>query len=331
MVSITTSGHTDALLDPNLQGVAGMFVKEEVVRRLRRARFPATNFSNQRGPIEGVGNFLSDDRAIGRLAAEYLAGIGYRHFLGIGSVELAYSLERLEGFRDGLRVARHEVRLFHPAFPSRQRRRSTLDTVSQLDALFRPALLDLPLGCAVFCSNDWLAGIVQRALKMHFEERQHTTAVLGVDDAKQNWWYLGPHAALSSVRPGFRAMNAAALDWLVEHAGDGPACRQLLRRFPPEHVVERASTAGGVCADPMTARMMRWAWLETRAERRVGISDLAARYGISRRTVERFFERHVRQSAGDYLQGLRLDYAKHLLRNTSMSVGEISERCGFSK
>ncbi len=331
VVTTTAPGHADALLDPNLRGVAGTLFNEAVVRRLRRARYPAINFSNQSGPVAGVGNFLCDDRAVGRLAAEYLARIGYRHFLGIGPEGLAYSRERMEAFRDELRAAGREVRVFFHDFPSRQGRRSALDTVAQFDALLRPVLSELPLDCAIFCANDWLAGIVQRVLVWHFQEREHTTAVLGVDDEQRNWWYLGPHAGLSSVRPAFHAMGAAALDWLVEHAGDGAACRGLLRRFPPERVAERASTAGGVCADPMTARMMRWAWTEIRAGRRVRVSDLAAKHRMSRRTAERFFERHAGRSAGDYLQWLRLDLAKHLLRTTRLSVGEISERCGFAK
>lgn len=45
--------------------------------------FPLINVTNSSGPLPGLGNLLSDDAAVGRLAADYLIKEGYRHFLAV--------------------------------------------------------------------------------------------------------------------------------------------------------------------------------------------------------------------------------------------------------
>lgn len=331
IVDTDTPSNTRALSDPDCMGVAGMFSDPKRRMDLRKLSYPVLNFSNRHGPVEGLGNLLSDDVAAGRMAGEYLLAKGYRHFLGVSQHGVTYGKERLGGFRSAVRAGNCDARLLYFDFDKDRENPSTRVYVEGLMARLGPYLENMPFDSAVFCTNDWVAGLVQRALAEHHPERLHTTAVMGVDDEQQAYWYLGPLAGLSSVRPSFHAIGAEALRFLLEHPGDRKACAGLLRRFPPERVVERASTAGGVCADPLTARMMRWVWMEMSTGRRVLVSDIAVRHNMSRRSVERRFADYAGVSAGDYLQKLRLDLARHLLRVGNLPISEISERCGFAK
>jgi transcriptional regulator GlxA family with amidase domain len=58
-------------------------------------------------------------------------------------------------------------------------------------------------------------------------------------------------------------------------------------------------------------------------------AELAGRTGVSLRQLERLFRFHLGQSIGTYYLALRLGRARHLLRQTSLSVLEIGLACGF--
>lgn len=79
-------------------GVVGLFADSKLHGDLRKLPYPVLNFSNRSGPLKGLGNILSDDVAVGRMAAEYLLTKGYRHFLGVSQPHVVYGRERLEGF-----------------------------------------------------------------------------------------------------------------------------------------------------------------------------------------------------------------------------------------
>jgi len=69
--------------------------------------------------------------------------------------------------------------------------------------------------------------------------------------------------------------------------------------------------------------------METHLEEVLGIDALCEAAGVSRRQLERLFQRHFRLSPQRYYLDLRLQRARALLQYTDMSVVEISVACGF--
>lgn len=57
--------------------------------------------------------------------------------------------------------------------------------------------------------------------------------------------------------------------------------------------------------------------------------ELAERIQVTRRQLERLFRVHLKDTPSNFYLGLRLDKARHLLRQTDMSVLEVSLACGF--
>ncbi len=333
IVDIASTENPEVLKDRQCLGVAGLLYDAKALKIVRRQKYPAINLSNRSGPREGVGNFLSDDEAVGRLGADHLLGRGYRNFLALAQGGGNWHAEeRLKGFRQRVEASGSKCQTFIHDFSEMGRRGlSTVSYVREIEEILKPHLERLPLDTGIFAANDWLAGLVQRVLMDHFSERLHTTGVLGVDNEQQSWWYLGPLAALSSVVPAFRTMGREAIEWLIAHPGDKAAAALLMRKFAPEGVVERASTAGGACADPLTARMIRWAWSQLQAGQPAQVSELAKQHHMSRRSLERKFQEHLGMPAGEFLQAMKLDLARQLLKTTNQQIGEISLRCGFSK
>lgn len=69
--------------------------------------------------------------------------------------------------------------------------------------------------------------------------------------------------------------------------------------------------------------------MERHIEKPVPRASLAAGAGISTRQLERLFSAHLGQSPERFYLGLRLDRARDLLRQTSLSVMEIAVATGF--
>lgn len=69
--------------------------------------------------------------------------------------------------------------------------------------------------------------------------------------------------------------------------------------------------------------------MERHTEDPLPLNDLAQKVSLSRRQVERLFEKHLRTSPHKYYLSLRLHKAKQLLETTNMPVIEIAVACGY--
>ncbi len=61
----------------------------------------------------------------------------------------------------------------------------------------------------------------------------------------------------------------------------------------------------------------------------LAISEIAARAGLSKRSLERKFNRLMKTTPNGYYRGLRLNKANNLLLNTDLRINEIGLACGF--
>ena len=57
--------------------------------------------------------------------------------------------------------------------------------------------------------------------------------------------------------------------------------------------------------------------------------EVAEAVGVSTRQLERLFAKHLGTSPGKYYLSLRLERARQVLRQTELSVAEVSVLCGF--
>ena len=69
--------------------------------------------------------------------------------------------------------------------------------------------------------------------------------------------------------------------------------------------------------------------METHLEEPLSQEELAAAVGISRRQLERLFQRHVGRPPNRYYMQLRLDRARKLLLQTDMAIVDVAMACGF--
>ncbi|WP_083260162.1 GlxA family transcriptional regulator [Marinobacter sp. X15-166B] len=113
-----------------------------------------------------------------------------------------------------------------------------------------------------------------------------------------------------------RALSAAICDmFLCERIREG----QEEQRIPLRHMVGTTQ--------PKLEKVV--ALMEANLEEPITLDELAYYVGLSRRQVERLFQRHVKCSPSRYYLNLRLNRARQLLRQTSFSIIDIATACGF--
>lgn len=69
--------------------------------------------------------------------------------------------------------------------------------------------------------------------------------------------------------------------------------------------------------------------MEANIEEPIELDDLATFVSVSRRQLERLFHRYLNCTPSRYYLKLRLDRARQLLKQTTLSIIEISSACGF--
>ncbi len=71
------------------------------------------------------------------------------------------------------------------------------------------------------------------------------------------------------------------------------------------------------------------ALMEANLEEPIELAEMAAYVGVSRRQLERLFQKYLRCSPSRYYLQLRLTRARQLLKQTSLSIIEVASACGF--
>jgi transcriptional regulator GlxA family with amidase domain len=71
------------------------------------------------------------------------------------------------------------------------------------------------------------------------------------------------------------------------------------------------------------------ALMESNLEETISLDDLAQYVGVSRRQLERLFQKHLKCVPSRYYLELRLNRARQLLLQTNLSIIDVSLACGF--
>lgn len=70
-------------------------------------------------------------------------------------------------------------------------------------------------------------------------------------------------------------------------------------------------------------------WLQDNYQKEIHFPDLAGRFGMSQRTLNRRFKQALGKTPLEYLQEIRISSAKDLLKTTNLSVGEVADKVGY--
>jgi len=311
--------------DGFFHGGIGEFGRPDLWAAARQAKFPVVNLHGGRG-FCGVPKVGVDDRAIGRMAAEYFLGQGHRNFAFFGLSGRGFSLGRWAGFaltlrRNGFRAQRYKGFKQYPD-PGLQ---PLLYVPNEMS--IAGWLSELPRPCAVFCCDDlrasWLS-MVCHNLGLHVPEK---ISLLGVDDDDVHCTAALPH--LSSIRlPARKAGYEAArlLDQLMGGTAP-PTLPDLL--LPPEILVVRETTDLIATDDPQLVKALQC--IRKDAPRgRLSVDAVVKRTSYCRRILENKFKKNFGRTIFQEIRHHQIEHAKKLLRETPDTMESIADATGWS-
>ena len=287
-------------------GVIGEFPDLASENMLKDLHVPKINSSSQTEETTMI-RVAIDNAAIGRLAADYLLGLGYRHFAYVGIEAYYWSRLRRDGFCQALSAAR-----------------SATFSNLEVDDLSPKVLRKLSRPVAILAADDRVGiQVVELARKARLRVPSDA-AVLGVNNDE----VLCEMAAvpLSSVHDNGRHTGVEAMSILdrIRHGHKPPKGETLI---PPNGVVARASTEVMAIDDAEVAAAMEI--IRRDACKGISVESLLERVGVSRATIERRFRQVVGHTPFQEIRRIRFETARRLLAETRLKVAAVSRRCGY--
>lgn len=275
-----------------------------------RTEVPTVDLSTWREDID-LPRVAADNSAIGRLGAEHFIGLGHQNCAWFGLASNPATRARFYAYRDTLAEAGIDV--------------IRLDTVSPQDAGYITERLHaLPKPCAIYTKSDydsaWIANLCyDSGLRVPDD-----IAILGADDnpliCERQW------VTLSSVRYDLSRIGYEGAE-LLDNVMRGAAPDSTLKLIPPDGITVRQSTDALAVTDELIRGVLRY--LQDNLRLVMGTEELAAKFGVSRRSLELRFRNQMHRSIREHLIYLRIEEGKRRLRQSSEPVETIAALTGF--
>lgn len=297
------------------------FHKEE---KRETSPIPMVNVSNVLAR-PGLPSVISDDRAVGRLAAGYFLNLGVENFAVFAPCNTHYAHQRVDGFVEALKA--HGLNTASAGQPDLLDSMNAANVAENI-ARVRENLAALPRPCAIFAVDDLRAALLCRIILGAGYQIPGDFLLLGVDDNRIAC--ESTPVPLSSVRLDSRSLGfhaAQLLAAIVEGRENVDPAAPPRIEIPPVQVVERASTKTTAKQDPLVARALHF--IDEEFPQPLRIDALAARLGVTPRYLQMRFKAAVDRTPQQALLDRRLREAKALLVGSTLSVTEIAYACGF--
>ena len=299
----------------------GMIVQirtEEIASLVRRSGLPAVHVSGS--SAFDMPMVIPDFAAAGRIAAEYFLNAGFSNF-AFCSLTPEYSSATIsQSFTATLAIHGHVCTVFtdicktgHETNWVKNRRRMS----SWLASLKRPL--------ALLCMNDLRAREVVSECGRLGLRVPEDVAVVGVGNGEFFCRMSSPQ--ISSVDTHSQRIGYAAAELLERLLrGCRPPKGPIL--VPPRGVVERQSSKTFVVADQDVAEALRY--IRDHSQEPICVKELLRLLQLSRKTLERRFEKFVGHTPKQEILRVRLGRVKGLLAEPGISIPAVAKASGFT-
>lgn len=265
-----------------------------------------------------------DDIVTGQMAAEHLMNcrlekFGYYGHHGASAIKT--SVDRYQGFGKRLAERGFACELSPVSYPHENewlKRKHWPRLIPWLQGLTKPI--------GIFCYDDMAAhDLVAACLKANIAVPEQV-AIIGVNNdqlACESAW-----PPLSSVegdfsRVGYRA--AEMLDRILR--GKKISDAERVKCLPPLGIVARQSTNVLAVDDPHLANTLRY--IREHACDPCTVNDVLREVPVNRRWLERQFMQKLGRTPHDEITRVRVEHARRLMLNPTLSLDDISTHCGF--
>ena len=285
-------------------GVIARLENEEIARTVMRLGVPVVDVSAAR-VVPSVPWVETNDAAIAELAFRHFVERGYRHFAFCGDDRFQWSRWRRDSF---LNFATQSGATCHVY--------DQTDLVAWVQSLPKP--------CGVMAAYDIQGQKLLDACRTADVAVPGDVSVVGVDNDEVLCELCAP--PLSSVAPDAFQTGLRAAE-LLHRMMNGEAVPPVGFFLEPLRLVVRQSSDGIAIADPQIAAAMRL--IREHACDGLQVVDVLERIGLSRRSLESRFRKHVGRSPHEEILRLKLERVKALLEESELTLPDIARRTGF--
>lgn len=304
-------------------GVLARITGPRMAKEMRGLGIPVVDLLEESGS-SGIPRIVCDDRAVVQRAVDHLLDRHLRHFAYVGRSDVYFSVQRQACFHDYLRDRQQTLKADDDTSLTFNSILLPWKSMPHLHVELAAWLRALPKPVGVVACNDvWGAQVLRVCNEFDFHVPDDI-AVIGIDDDPVICQMCTP--TLSSIGANARAIGYRAAGMLhgMIVRGESPPPVTFVE---PGSVQPRASTATLAVADADVVAAM-W-FLREHACRPITIPQVAKTLGVSRRTLERAFMRHVGHSPAAEITRARLERAKELLIGTDLSLPVVARQTGF--
>lgn len=302
-------------------GVIGLVVNSRDITVANTLNCPVVNCSGSLGAVN-LPRVRPDYFAAGTLAAEHLLDRCFRRFAFYGIQDLFYSQQLKAGFVERLSTLGFPVSVLETAMtahrgqPWRARRERLEKWLQQLQT---------PVG--LFCAEDMRAAAVIEACHWVGLRVPHDVAVIGYDNDETICELCDPPLTSIDRRDEEVGFEAARLLDALMAGRVKPAMQEVAVRPGPVHW--RASTSAVSVEHPVLRKAV--GFMHQHYARGIGVEEVAAHCGCSRRWLELRARGVLSGTLLDYLNGLRVRKARVLLAaDGDLLLKDVARECGFS-
>ncbi len=259
----------------------------------------------------------NDPRQISGSVAEYYLRHGFKHFAFVGAVpEATWSRDRAKAFVERLAQSGHQCTLYRP------RHANDWGLEQQHMSAW---LLSLPKPCGLMAAMD-IRGkqVLDTCLSVGIRVPEDI-AVIGVDNDDAICENTTP--TLSSVLPDFERCGYLAAE-LLDRLMRNKKKSSTMIIYPVKRIVHRLSSQDLKNSNRLAVSAIEFIRLNACAG--ITVTDVVRHLNVSRRLAEVRFREARGHSILSEIQHHRLDRVCTLLRETSLPIGEIGERCGYA-
>lgn len=303
-------------------GILARISRQALADEIIAANLPAVNVSWY--PFQGpqIARCTVDERATGRMAAEYFLTNGFQRFAYCGPVDRPGYVDGLsEAYCDLLKGAGHEC-LTGPAPSGKPGAKAWNVHLANLVKWLR----SLPKPIALLCWGAARGRQVTEACHYAGVRVPDEVAVLGgeYDDLMASI----SNPPLSTIDQPAEQIGYAAAELLARMmAGKKPPTQPVL--FSPSRIIVRHSTDTLAIDDPLVREALEM--IRLRAPKGLYVSDVVRQLSIARRTLEQRFVRLIGRTPAAEIRRVRIEEAKRLLVETDKSIAEVGRSAGFSQ
>ncbi|MGZ0654897.1 substrate-binding domain-containing protein [Coraliomargarita sp. W4R72] len=260
-----------------------------------------------------------DNVEIGRRAADYFTRAGHRVFAVVGDCSQTYGDERCQGYCE--RLASDEQALAY-AFTEYSVDACTFDL--SVYARLQTWLLTLPPQTALFAVNDRWAHLVRTACRESGIQVPKQIAILGVDNDEAICMLERPELSSVPINKFEKGRQAAIL---LKQMLKFPGSAHTPVRIGTSMPITRAST--DLCASRDITIRKALDYMRSAEGVAGNVAALSQQVGLSRQSLHRKFRRELNSSVEAIYVRIRMDKACQLLIETSLTIDETANQCGF--